>query len=47
MRKNKTAQGILSLFVVIMFLASILAGSVYYENQITGEVTGMERVSDF
>ena len=45
MRKNKTAQGILSLFVVIMFLASILAGSVYYENQITGEVTGMEGVS--
>ena len=34
MIKNKFAQGILSLFVVILLLASILAGSIYYENNI-------------
>ena len=45
--KNKTAQGTLRLFIVIILLASILAGSIYYEksNEITGEVVAMERVS--
>ena len=64
---NHKAQGILSLFAVIILLVSILGGSIVYENritanaiqgtsinqqqsngqsnEITGEVTGMERVS--
>ena len=33
--KNKIAQRITSLFIIIVLLFSILAGSVYYENNIT------------
>ena len=45
--KNKLAQGILSLFAIIIFLASILAVSIYYEksNEITGRAAGLDEVS--
>ena len=45
MDKNKTAKGLVGLGTVIILLVSILAGSIYYENQITGRVTGLEMVS--
>ncbi len=43
--KNKTAKGLVSLITIIIILASILAGSIYYENTITGKVTGMKRAN--
>ena len=35
-RKNKIAQGFASLIVVVILLSSILAGSLIYQNGLTG-----------
>ena len=49
---SKTAKGLVSLLTIIILMCSILAVSIVYENnkiknQITGKVTGLEKVSGF
>ena len=35
---NKTAKGLVSLITIIILMSSILAGTIYYENNITANV---------
>ena len=35
---NKTAKGLVSLVAIVVLLSSILAGSLIYENNLTGNV---------
>ena len=44
--KNKIAQGITSLFIIIVLLVSILAGSVYYENNITANAVKKNKINE-
>ncbi len=48
--KNKTVRRVMGLIAVIILMSSILAVTIYYQkyqDQITGKVTGLERVSGF
>ncbi len=47
---NKAVKRIMGLITIIILMSSILAVTIYhqeYQNQITGKVTGLERVSNF
>ena len=46
MNKNKTAKGIDSLGIIVILLSSVLAVSLFYNNNITANVIGENFVSE-